>query len=389
MTHQGFTRRVVQLLVAATTLCLSALTHAEEGSLPAWPVSPNEQDNPAQKVLRSSRAAPPGSPNPLDALTHIPATPVFDETRPWAVGVTKEAQEKARMLFSEGTSFLLRSLEELAIKKYDEALRYWNHPGIHYNYAVALSTQQLPLATRRHLLEAVRFQEGGPLDRLELEQARRYLKLVEDSLAFVDVEVTQPGVAVSLDGQVLFTGPGKYQEFIVPDEHLVTATKAGYLPEQRRIAFLPGKPNRVRMTLYTEQELTRYRRRWSMWGPITLTTTSGIAAIAGGVLLKLAADEYAVYDKEFDAKCSEGCPQGSTQFNSLAPRKDEAARYNTIGVPLLIGGGLGVVAGAVLLYLNQSEAYRVSPSMPSVTGQLSITPIVTPNSAGLVGQTRF
>lgn len=390
MTHRRVSRFPLQLVLAAMLLLHTGLAPAESDRQPTTGVRPNTQANPLLGFRISSRAAVPSPlPKPIGALTPAPATPAQDEVRPWAIGVTSESQEKARALFSEGTDFLLRSLEEQAIAKYDEALRHWNHPGIHYNYAVALSTQQRPLTTRKHLLEALRYEESGPLDALELEQARRYLKLVEDSLALVDIEVTQPGVVVSLNGQALFTGPGKYQEFIVPDEHLVTATKPGYLPEQRRVAFLPGKPNRVHLRLYTEQELTRYRRRWSMWGPVTLTAASGVATIAGGVLMNMASNEYSEYDENFSRTCGDGCQQESTEFNNLAPQRERADRYNTIGVPLLIGGGIGVAAGAVLLYLNQSEAYRVSPSDAGVADQLSIVPVLSPNSAGLVGQARF
>lgn len=375
--------------LALTSCLLTNLAAANSDAELAASESTRTQATAATSSSLSPKGGTSRPPKPLSALPPPPTAPAPGETRPWAIGVTSESQEKARALFSEGTDFLLRSLEEQAIAKYDEALGYWNHPGIHYNYAVALSTQERPLVTRKHLLEALRYDESGPLDALELEQARRYLKLVEDSLALVDIEVNQSGVLVSLNGQILFTGPGKYQEFIVPDEHLVTATKPGYLPEQRRVAFLPGRPNRVHLRLYTEQELTRYRRRWTMWGPVTLTATSGVAAIAGGVLLNMASSEYTDYDKNFDAACREGCQQGSAEFDNLAPQRERADRYNTIGVPLLIGGGIGIAAGAVLLYLNQSEAYRVSPSDAGVADQLSIVPVLSPSNAGLVGQARF
>lgn len=383
MTHRNPPFLPLQLVLAATLHLLPGAAGAEQSEQPT-PRNETVAQGRSSAQTDASRA-----PRPLNALPSTPVTSTPGETRPWAMGVSTEAQTKAKVLFAQGTDFLLRSLEEQAIQKYDEALQHWNHPGIHYNYAVALSTQERPLATRRHLLEALRYEENGPLDILELEQARRYLKLVEDSLALVDIEVTQPGVAVSLNGHVLFTGPGKYKEFIVPDEHLVAATKPGYLPEQRRVAFLPGKPNRVRLKLYTEQELTRYRRRWSVWGPVTLTATSGLAAVAGGVLLNMASNEYSDYDNKFDAACRDGCQQGSTDFDNLAPQRESADRYNAIGLPLLLGGGIGVAAGAVLLYLNQSEAYRVSPSEAGIDDQLSIVPVLSPSSARLVGQTRF
>src|SRR5690606_16814484 len=179
-----------------------------------------------------------------------------------------------------------------AIAKYDAALSLWNHPSIHYNYAVALSTQDRPIETRQHLLEALRYGDNGPLDKLEVEQARRYLKLVESSLALIDIHTAQQGVLVSLNGQILFTGPGEFHKFVAPHEYLVTATKPGFIPSQQRIAFLPGRTNQVAIRLYSEQDLTRYRRPWPMWGPVTVTAVGALGVIGGGAAWLLADKHY-------------------------------------------------------------------------------------------------
>lgn len=328
------------------------------------------------------------SPSPVSALDSA-TVQAQDEQKPWAVGVHPEAQLRARMLFAEGTDFLLRSLEEQAIEKYDAALKHWDHPGIHYNYAVALSTQDRALETRKHLLEALRYGNEGPLDKLEVEQARRYLKLVEGSLALVDIRAVQPGVVVSLNGEVLFTGPGQYRRFLGPAEYLITATKPGYIGHERRVAFLPGKTNTVELRLYSEHELTRYKRRWAPWGPVTVTAAGAVATLGGVAAWLVAENKYSEYDREVSVRCPAGCPSDDPALASLQSTKDSADTYGTVALPLMIGGGAAVAAGAVLLYLNRAEPYQITPEEAGVADRVSILPVVGRHGAELTTRFRF
>lgn len=388
-------RYLLALLIVALPGAQHALAQSKASEVrAALPTSGNSSsaspnDTTSAVTPAAPRTNPSRSPEPLGALVTDGTAGSNSDVRPWAVGVPPDAQQRARTLFAEGTEFLLRSLEEQAIAKYDEALRHWNHPGIHYNYAVALSTQDRAIETRLHLLEALRYGDLGPLDNLEAEQARRYLKLVEDSLALVDIQTNQPGVIVTLNGQLLFTGPGRYRKFIAPDEYLVAATKPGYISTQQRVAFLPGKPNRVNVQLYSEQELTRYRRRWPLWGPVTVTAVSGLALLGGGFAAVVARGKFDDYDTSVSSACPAGCTADDPNLTSLDSQRTSAERYDAFALPMLIGGGVGVAAGAMLLYLNRAEAYRISPAEAGVSDQVSLFPLVTPKGAALVGQARF
>lgn len=317
--------------------------------------------------------------------------------RPWAVGVAPEAQARARQLFTEGTEFLLRSLEEQAIAKYDEALEHWDHPGIHYNYAVALSTRDRPLETRKHLLEALRYGEQGPLEPLEVEQARRYLTLVEASLAFIDVSTAQSGVTVRMNGRVILTKPGRYRGYVQPDEYIITGSKPDYLTREQRVAFLPGRENKVEVRLYTEQELTRYQRRWPAAGPIAVTAVGALVGVAGGAMWVIASNEIDEYDSRVRAACPRGCSGDDDRVTSLESLKRSGERLNTLALPLAVGGGVTLAVGAVLLYLNRAETYQVNPAEldeaaggeKQSTGRWSVLPVIGPSMGMMVGGTRF
>lgn len=355
----------------------------------AWAQSQQNQPQPAQPAAAPIQSAKPAaSPKPLSSLAPASTQPKVGDVRPWAVGVHVDSQTRAKNLFVEGTDFLLRSLEEQAIAKYDEALGHWNHPGIHYNYAVALSTQDRPIETRQHLLEALRYGDNGPLDKLEVEQARRYLKLVESSLALIDIHTEQPGVVVSLNGQPLFTGPGQYHKFVAPDEYLVTATKPGYISTQQRVAFLPGRTNQVAVKLYSEQDLTRYKRLWPTWGPITVTAVGGLAVLGGGAAWLLADKHYDDYDAAVANACPVGCGAGDPALDGTESTRETAELYDAFALPLLIGGGVTLATGIVLLYVNRAEAYQITPQEAGVE-QFSVVPVLGPSIAGLMGQGRF
>src|SRR5258706_5080503 len=105
---------------AALVLALSLPAGAQSPPSPATPARP-----PAQIDLG---AAAPGA---LD--------------RPWAKAVTPQEQKLATDLFREGNALLKESLFVQAAEKYREALRHWNHPGIHYNLALALLNLDQPV----------------------------------------------------------------------------------------------------------------------------------------------------------------------------------------------------------------------------------------------------
>jgi hypothetical protein len=187
----------------------------------------------------------------------------------------------------------------------------------------------------------------------------------------------------------VFTGPGQYHKCVEPDEFLITATKPGYIANQQRLAFLPGKPNQVRIRLYSEAELTRYKRLWPTWGPITVTAVGGLAAIGGGVLLYAAEQKYDDYDAKVASACPVGCSGDDPTLLDFEATKTSAERYDAFAMPLLIGGGVAAVAGAVLLYVNRAEAYQVTPQEAGIVDRVSIVPSIGPTSAALVGQGRF
>ncbi|HET9931607.1 MAG TPA: hypothetical protein VFQ35_12995 [Polyangiaceae bacterium] len=302
--------------------------------------------------------------------------------RPWAQGISEPRQAAARARFQEANALLRDSAFANAAQKYAEALSEWDHPGIHYNMALALINLDRPLEVREHLKKATAF-GAAPLDQARFDHAQSYLKLIENQLTPLTVQCDVPDAVVRFDDRQLFRGPGRFEGFVLPGEHLIRASKPGFEPTVYQRTLLPGKPMRLHLGLYTQGELTR--KLLPGWVP-TLVTGVGAAAGATGALLLLQADsKYKEYDHEISTRpeCENGCSPDA----GLRALRDSAKRYRTLGTVLAVSGGTLLVGGVTLLIVNAAAAQRESPE--ELDRRMTWTAVVTPSYVGLSGGARF
>ncbi|NTX01924.1 hypothetical protein [Myxococcus sp. CA040A] len=299
--------------------------------------------------------------------------------RPWALGVPRDEQQAAQALFFEGNERLRESVFVEASRNYRRALRHWNHPAIHYNLALALMNLDQPIEVHKHL-KAAMGHGPEPLDAGRYEHARSYNALLEKQLAWVDVRCDQEGAVVTLNGQALFTAPGRYQALIRPGVHSIVAFKDGYLPTEKRQPLLPGEKAELDLELYTEDEVIRYRRRWSAWIPWTVLGVGVVAAGGGGLMHWKANEAFRDFDSRID-------PKGSLLEGELSALRRTGSRFHAGAVGAYSLGGAAAVTGAVLIYLNRQRAFRLNPeeSGPSMV----IAPALDSESKGVVGTVRF
>jgi hypothetical protein len=304
------------------------------------------------------------------------------EERPWAKGVPPEKQRQALEVFRAGNALLKESVFVRAAEKYREALALWDHPAIHYNMALALLNLDQPIEVHEHLVAAIRY-GAAPLDAEKFENAKSYKTLIEKQLARVELTCDTPGAAVTLNGQVLFVGPGRYEGMVRPGKHTLVATKDGYLPTDMSRTLLPGEMTRLDMRVYTAEELTRYRRHWSAWKPWALLG-AGAALAAGGGLVHLQAQSSF---QDFDAgiQVCGGCVPDP----ALADKRARGDNMQKLAFGTYAVGGAALVTGAVLVYLNQPQAYRIAPGEVSSEQQLTVAPLLGGGERGVVATFRF
>lgn len=294
--------------------------------------------------------------SPWAAAAESPRGAIADkaESYPWLHDVSLKDQDTAYALFREGNGLLKDSAFMEAVEKYRQALQHWDHPAIHYNLALALMNFDQPLEVYEHLEAAMRY-GPDPLEAERFEYARAYKDLVAKQLVRVNITCDEPGTLVTLDGKRLFVGPGRYEGLTRTGTHSLIARKPGYFTYDRSQLWTSEKPMTLDLRMYQESDLTQYRRRWSVWMPWAVMG-SGLAMAAGGGLLHLGtAQSYRTYDDGIDA-CG-GCVPQPGLVN--ARTRGDALQKTAVGAYAV--GGAALLTGAVLLFLNRPQAYRVDP----------------------------
>ncbi len=292
----------------------------------------------------------------------------------WRTTVSKEQQAEARELFQAGNALVRDSLFSQAAAKYEAALALWDHPGIHYNLALALLNLDQPLKLREHLIASLKYGEKS-LGADKAKRVEQYLLLVEKQLAWLTVESKHNSAEVFLDGKSIFKAPGSHEGFERPGTHTVRATALGYEPTEKSFNLVPGQRETVHLKLYKPEDWIEYSRRWDVWGPI-ITTLSGVAVLAtGGTLYGVGVAKVAAYDKRVEEECPDtGCAPGTIEGSA-----DAGYRLQVAGAVSMSVGGAAALTGAVLLYMNRQIAHRVDPATKD---RLSFTPVFSPAFAG-------
>jgi hypothetical protein len=376
-------RAVAALATLAVTMTGSAWAQGS-GNAPA-PVAPGSDAISPNAAANSAGGA---------AAVEAASAPVKALDRPWAKGVPPERQEAALRHLQEGNNLLKDALFLAAARKYREALADWDHPGIHYNLALALLNLDQPVEVYENLESAVRF-GPGPLEPDKLERAKSYLALIEKQVASIDVRCDHEGADVTLDGAHIFTAPGRYQKMVRAGAHTVTASKPGFTTTARTETFPSGRTSVVELKLYTAGDLIEYRRRWPIARPITVVAV-GTAILAAGLVFTLEArSRFSSYDNTAsNTNCIQmsGCVPGSPDGMNLANLKQQGDRFNTLATISYAVGGTALATGVVLLLVDKSVAYRIDPNGGERrdTAALSpVAPFVAPGAAGLVASGRF
>ena len=301
--------------------------------------------------------------------------------KPWSRGVSMAQRRAARALFLEGNRFLQVPLFAQAADKYREALALWPHPAFHYNLAIAQLNLVQPIDAYESLARAMAY---GPsaLGEREHRQAEEYRRRLAQQLGRIAVACDEPGAEVTLDGQRLFTGPGRHEGVVLPGEHQVVARKPGRIPETRQLVLSPGERAEVALVLRRPDrvETTRYLPAWVPW----LGVGAGAALLsAGGYMDRQSTQSLAKFDDTFDRQCPRGCTPGEVPALAVEIDRAEAQKQTALG--LYIGSGLVLAGSAAMLYINRERVVRGEAR----AGALSLVPVVGPRTAGLAAWGRF
>jgi hypothetical protein len=302
--------------------------------------------------------------------------------RPWAAGIPQTVQDQALRIFKEGNALFAEGRHAEALARYRDALKVWDHPAIQYNAAVALINLDQPLTAYEHLEAGLRYGDA-PLGAETYKQALLYKKLLAGQLAELEVNCEEAGAEVMLDGQVLFTAPGKAFRRLLPGAHSLVARKAGMLPTTRALQLSSGHQTSESVKLFTLASLpTRTVRRFAVWKPWTVFAAGLAVALIGVPLIVDARNNFDTFDSEINRLCPSGCTPSQLPTTVL-DAQDRGRAENGAAIGMFAVGGAIAASGIVMLILNQPRLETIKPP------ELSLAPLLGPGGGGLSARLRF
>jgi PEGA domain len=401
--HQGHRFGALGLVLIALAGTVPQVAWAQPATLPG--PTPAAAPSPTAPMPAPAPGAPaPGAPAPGAPAAGKPAKPPVesvdnnqtlgsDDERPWAAGVSDENQSAALRMFREGNASLNEGVFVTAVKRYRQALEQWDHPAIHYNLALALMNLDQPIEVYQSLAKALKYDPKAgpaPLDSDKYDRAKNYMLLAQKQVANVDITCDKPGAKVAVDGNVVFTGPGRYQGLVRVGKHSFVAEKAGYVTSVEAPYIGPGETMRFTLKLFSAEELTRHKRMWkATWIPWTVAGTGGAIAIASGVLYAAGRSDI----QDFDARITQCGTMGCEITSELQDMRQSGDTKQTMA---WVGFGLGaatIATGFVLAYVNRIRPYQIRPEdlqkeaakRPGVASSLTVTPLVPVAGSDITG----
>lgn len=302
--------------------------------------------------------------------------------KPWNRGVPLATREAAKKLFLEGNRLFDIPVYIRAAEKYIAALAMWKHPAFYFNLGLARLNLGQDVEARDSLEQALKH-GPEPLGAERFREAQEQLQDLERKLGRLRITCPTAGAEITLDGIPLFTGPGSYEGWVKAIAHEVTAKKADYVSQSKRVTVLPGKFEVMALPLSRLVE----ERPWSTWKPWVVVAGGIAIAAAGGVVHGISARDFRGYDSGFSKlTCAKtGCmDQDIDDMNPLlTPLLNRARLEQRIAVSGYAVGGSLIAAGTVLVYLNRPRLIEQGVTNSPVTG-VAIIPTISVDVFGIL-----
>lgn len=352
------------------SLFITALLIATIGHVQAKP-----KRRPATRPPTSEKTATPS-----------PVNHRCDEKTPWYCGVSAEDRMRAMELYKQGNQRFDDGLFQPAVTSYRAALVYWNHPGIHYNLMLALIALEQPIEAYLSSIEALRY-GTVPLEPDAHRRASDYQKLLRGRIAELTVACDEPGATVSLDGKIILKSTGKVHLYVLPGQHEIVARKPGYLATHHALTLAPNKPTSVHLRMLPTSEALVTTRRWSSWRPWAMVGAGAGVGLVGGVLEWRAVAS----NRVFQTLLSDNCPPTGCSARDYSDEmkliRQRSQWYLRLGHGASVAGGVAMLGGLVLVYLNRPQDIE-NPERANLV-RVSLMPFVTPSTGGLAVSLTF
>jgi hypothetical protein len=374
--------RIPSALVAAAVTM--AATSAQAQSEPQQDVLANtDQIQPEHDVPAPAAPTEQDVPTPEPATTDAPSLvpqPCSDE-RPWYCGVSEDDKQRAMEIYEQGNQLFDDSLFLDAVTSYRDALALWDHPGIHYNLMLALVALDHAIEAYKSSTEALRY---GPnaLEPEEYRRARDYHRLLRGRIAELTVACDEPGAEVTLNGKIILRCPGEAHVSVLPGQHELVARKPGYLATHHTLVLVPQELASVHLRMLPTAKALVTTRRWNAWQPWAVVGAGAGVGLLGGLLEWRSYANNHAFQALFQERClhETGC-MPAQYTDEMTMRQHRYRWYRRLGHGATVVGGTAMLGGLVLVYFNNPRQIE-NPERQRLV-RTSVTPILTPDSAGL------
>ena len=180
---------------------------------------------------------------------------------------------------------------------------------------------------------------------------------------------------VKLDGKLVLTGPGTTRTSLLLGEHQLVASKQGLRTVARSLVVSSSATMKVRLRLFTDEELTGSERYWKSWQPWALVAAGTGIAMAGGALHYWGAHaNIGAFDDQLARDCPLGCHDNEAGSPSALLRTGELQQKLATGSYVV--GGLVAALGIVGVVVNLPRQVHLdrSPEETRITIGLSQSP---------------
>jgi tetratricopeptide (TPR) repeat protein len=279
------------------------------------------------------------------------------EQLPWSQTASKEDQDAAAELLQAGNALMKRYSYAKAEAVYLQALKRWDHPGLHYNLALALRPLDRPVEAYAHFERAIA-NDGAALGAEKYADAIEQKADLEKRLTWVELISDNPTASVSMAGQPIVLKEGHYRGLVRPGPVALLAVQRGYQTRQWQVDLSPGQTQTVHLKLYKEGELVEYAHRWAPWKSLTVLAMGAGLSTGGGLLYWQARSRYQAFDHQVlecaNSQASHGCTKPD-----LALRRRQLGTLQTASFATLATGGAALFTGAALVFFNRAQPHPI------------------------------
>jgi len=279
----------------------------------------------------------------------------------WAQGVSDTQKAAAQKKLEEGNGLFIKQNYSEALKAYQAAVAEWDHPAIRFNIVRCYIQLDKPVEASDNLQKALKY-GAAPLEEAVYTEALSYQKLLANQIAEIEINCTQDGAKVTLDGETLIAKcPGTEKRRVLAGQHGVITTKEGFLPQNVEVVLVGGKTEKVETKLVPLTKAAKVVHRWPTWIPWVVFGGGAVVAGFGGFFKAQGFSQMSDFDKAVSSRCqTNGCDLATE--TDLKRMHDRAKTYDNVGTVVLSIGAVGVVAGGVMLVMNRGKTVYEQPT---------------------------